>query len=75
MLVLGSGPVAATRRFPCAGGHGETVSCDAFARLYRQLAFETGFWPPEGFPECLDGVRIDSRASGMGFLTRAWFRS
>ena len=54
VLVLGSGPVAATRRFTCAyGAVGETVSCDAFARLYRQLAFETGFTPPEGFPEKL----------------------
>ena len=53
VLVLGSGPIAATRRFECAHGSIETVSCDAFSRLYRQIALETDFHPPEGFPESL----------------------
>ena len=65
VLVLGSGPVAATRTFMCPyGAVGEAISCDAFSRLYRQLAAETGFTPPDGFPESL-GVDRHVAAAGL----------
>ncbi|CAK9084227.1 Phosphopyruvate hydratase [Durusdinium trenchii] len=54
VLILGTGPVAAQREFRCKDGVISTVSCDAFSRLYRQLAKETGFQPPHGFPEYCD---------------------
>ncbi|CAK9087690.1 unnamed protein product, partial [Durusdinium trenchii] len=56
VLILGTGPVAAQREFRCKDGVISTVSCDAFSRLYRQLAKETGFQPPHGFPEKLREV-------------------
>ncbi|CAL1164296.1 unnamed protein product [Cladocopium goreaui] len=55
VLILGTGPVAAQPHFQCPhGGSISTTSCDAFSRLYRELAKESQFRPPYGFPEYCD---------------------
>lgn len=53
VLILGTGPVAAPPQIPCNGGSVAVTSCDAFSRLYREVAKATEFRPPHGFPEKL----------------------
>ena len=62
VLILGTGPVAAQPHFQCPhGGSISTTSCDAFSRLYRELAKESQFRPPYGFPEKLGEQLVQYR--------------
>lgn len=54
VLQVGSGLGAHGHRAQCGTRHGEVVTCDSFARLYRQIALQAGHDPLDGFPSQCD---------------------